>query len=143
GAATAGRVPGTVATERAGEAPRVAGRHHSRDARRAVIVLDASVVVELLLGTQAVGPLAARIRDDAPWHAPAVLDLEVANAIRRLCAIRQTSHERGSRAIGDLGVLPVRRSEERRVGKECRSRCVPCHYKKKELESRYVGSRVG
>jgi len=73
-----------------------------------VIVLDASVVVELLLGTQAVGPLAARIRDEAPWHAPAVLDLEVANAIRRLCAIRQTSHERGSRAIGDLGVLPVR-----------------------------------
>jgi len=74
-----------------------------------VIVLDASVVVELLLGTQAAGPLAARIQDEAPWHAPAVLDLEVANAIRRLCTIRQTSHERGSRAIGDLGVLPVRR----------------------------------
>ena len=74
-----------------------------------MIVLDASVVVELLLGTQAAGAVAARIRREAPWHAPAVLDLEVANVIRRLCAIRQTSHERGSRAIGDLGALPVRR----------------------------------
>jgi predicted nucleic acid-binding protein len=74
-----------------------------------VIVLDASVVVELLLGTQAAGPLAARIRSAAPWHAPAVLDLEVANAIRRLCTTRQTSQERGSRAIEDLGALPVRR----------------------------------
>jgi predicted nucleic acid-binding protein len=74
-----------------------------------VIVLDASVVVDLLLGTQAAGPLAARIRAATPWHAPAVLDLEVANAIRRLCAIHQTSEERGSRAITDLAALPVRR----------------------------------
>lgn len=74
-----------------------------------MIVLDASVVVELLLGTQAAGPLAARIRGDAPWHAPAVLDLEVANAIRRLCTIRETSPARGARAIEDLGALPVRR----------------------------------
>src|SRR2546430_2625016 len=42
-------------------------------------------------------------------HAPAVLDLEVANAIRRLCTIHETSNERGSRAIPDLGTLPVRR----------------------------------
>src|SRR6266702_409879 len=109
GAANAGRVPGTVATERASEAACVAGRHHSRDARRTVIVLDASVVVELLLGTQAADSLAARILGETPWHAPAVLDLEVANAIRRLCTIHETSHERGSRAIGDLGTLPVRR----------------------------------
>jgi len=74
-----------------------------------VIVLDASVVVELLLGTQVAGPLATRIRAAAPWHAPAVLDLEVANAIRRLCAIHQTSEERGFRAITDLSALPVRR----------------------------------
>src|SRR5205807_9572550 len=44
--------------ERAGEAARVPSRHYSRDAW-AVIVLDASVVVALLLGTQAAGPLAA------------------------------------------------------------------------------------
>ncbi len=74
-----------------------------------MIVLDASVVVELLLGTQAPDSLAAHILGEAPWHAPALLDLEVANAIRRLCTIRETSHERGSRAIGDLGTLPVRR----------------------------------
>jgi len=74
-----------------------------------MIVLDASVVVELLLGTQAADSLAARILGETPWHAPAVLDLEVANAIRRLCTIHETSNERGSRAIGDLGTLPVRR----------------------------------
>ena len=74
-----------------------------------MIVLDASVVVELLLATQVADSLAARILAEAPWHAPAVLDLEVANAIRRLCTIHETSNERGSRAIGDLGTLPVRR----------------------------------
>jgi predicted nucleic acid-binding protein len=74
-----------------------------------MIVLDASVVVELLLGTQAAGAIAAHIQGDTPWHAPAVLDLEVAHTIRRLCTIRQTSDARGARAIGDLGDLPVRR----------------------------------
>lgn len=37
------------------------------------------------------------------------MDLEVTHAIRRLCAIRQTSEDRGSRAITDLSALPVRR----------------------------------
>src|SRR5688500_19689541 len=32
----------------------------------------------------------------------------------------------------DLLFSPPGRSEERRVGKECRSRWSPCHYKKKE-----------
>jgi predicted nucleic acid-binding protein len=74
-----------------------------------VIVLDASVVVEVLLGTPAVGSIAAYLLRDTPWHAPAVVDLEVANAVRRLCAIRQTTDARGESAIEDLGDLPVRR----------------------------------
>src|SRR6059058_5966376 len=44
---------------------RVPSRHYSRDAW-AVIVLDASVVVELLLGTQAARPLAAGATC-SPW----------------------------------------------------------------------------
>jgi predicted nucleic acid-binding protein len=74
-----------------------------------VIVLDASVVVELLLGTAAAGPIAARMLGEPRWHAPAVLDLELAHTIRRLCSLRQASDERGSRAIRDLGDLPLRR----------------------------------
>jgi predicted nucleic acid-binding protein len=74
-----------------------------------VIVLDVSAVVELLLGATGAGLIDARIRRGASLHAPAVLDLEVTHAIRRLCAIHQTSEDRGSRAITDLSALPVRR----------------------------------
>src|SRR5260370_39450740 len=98
GAANARRVPGTAATERAGEAACVAGRHHSRDARRAVIVLEASVVVEVLLGPPAADSIAARILGATPGHAPAVLDLAGANAIRRAATIHDTSNDRGSSA---------------------------------------------
>jgi predicted nucleic acid-binding protein len=74
-----------------------------------VIVLDASAVVELLLGTTRAALIDARIRRGVSLHAPAVLDLEVTHAIRRLCAIHQTSEDRGARAITDLGALAVRR----------------------------------
>lgn len=74
-----------------------------------MIVLDASVVVELLLGAPAAGAIEARIADDPSLHAPAVLDLEVAQAIRRYCATGQLHPERGRLAVGDLGDLPARR----------------------------------
>src|SRR6267154_4153638 len=37
----------------------------------------------------------------------------------------------------------VKRSEERRVGKECRSRWSPYHYKKKEKETKKVYEKQG
>src|SRR3989337_3088270 len=46
----------------------------------------------------------------------------------------------------DLGGRRIIRSEERRVGKECRSRGSPYHYKKKETRSSQIprpnGARV-
>ena len=49
-----------------------------------MIVLDASAVVELLLGTELGRSIAARIADPAiGLHAPHLVDVEVAQALRR------------------------------------------------------------
>ncbi len=74
-----------------------------------MIVLDASVVVELLLWTSSAELIEARIARDRSLHAPGILDLEVAQAIRRFCATGQTPLSRGRDAVTDLAVLPVRR----------------------------------
>ncbi len=39
-------------------------------------------------------------------------------------------------------VAPCQRSEERRVGEECRSRGAPCHYTKNDTERRDVTSTI-
>lgn len=74
-----------------------------------MIVVDASAVVELLLGTPKAAAVAARIARDPSLHAPGVLDLEVTQAIRRYCLTSQMRDERGGRAIADLGAFPLRR----------------------------------
>ena len=74
-----------------------------------MIVLDASVVVDLLLGTPPAARVEARIGRDRSLHAPAVLDLEVAQAVRRVCTTGQVPVWRGDGVIADLGMLPVRR----------------------------------
>jgi len=74
-----------------------------------VIVLDASAVVELLLGTPGAGAVHRRIAREPSLHAPSVLDLEVAHAIRRACATGQLHSARGGQAIAELAELPVRR----------------------------------
>lgn len=60
------------------------GRRAAGGARRAVIVLEASAVLELLLGT-AVGHVVADAIDDPDvgLHATHVLDVEVAQVLRR------------------------------------------------------------
>ncbi len=75
-----------------------------------MIVVDASAVVEFLLQT----PLGARIearlfRDDDELHAPHLVDVEVAQALRRLVRSRQISASRGDDAITDLGDLDLHR----------------------------------
>jgi predicted nucleic acid-binding protein len=69
-------------------------------------VLDASVVVEVLLGTPAGVPAQAHLRGAA---APHLLDLEVAQALRRYALSGQMDDARGREAIEDLAVLPIRR----------------------------------
>jgi len=75
-----------------------------------VIVFDASSILEWLLQT-AVGQ---RIDQRLPWaseslHAPHLLDVEVAHALRRLVRKGFIAPDRADEAIADLADLRIRR----------------------------------
>ncbi len=73
-----------------------------------MIVLDASAAVELLLGTRLGGVVAARLlADGGPAHAPHLLDVEVASALRRGVARRVMHETRAAEALEDLGALAL------------------------------------
>jgi predicted nucleic acid-binding protein len=75
-----------------------------------VIVLDASAVVDWLLHTPAGLKIEQRIytRNES-LHAPHVLDLEVAQVLRRLVRERVISTARAAQAIDDLLDLRITR----------------------------------
>jgi predicted nucleic acid-binding protein len=75
-----------------------------------MIVVDASVVVEVLLGTPA-GRRAEAVlfADGADLHAPHLLDVEVAHVVRRYAAGGAMKPGRAAEAIDDLGDLPITR----------------------------------
>jgi predicted nucleic acid-binding protein len=75
-----------------------------------VIVADASAIVEFLLQT----PLGARVearlfQDDDEVHVPHLLDIEVAQALRRLVRSRELSRDRAEEALADLVDLDLQR----------------------------------
>jgi predicted nucleic acid-binding protein len=75
-----------------------------------VIVVDASVMVEVLLGTAAGRRAEARLFDGgASLHAPHLMDLEVAQVLRRLCAAGELPPSRAAEAIQDLEDFPITR----------------------------------
>ncbi|TMA35858.1 MAG: type II toxin-antitoxin system VapC family toxin [Deltaproteobacteria bacterium] len=75
-----------------------------------MIVLDASAVIELLLGTRAGGAVARRIAPSGEsLHAPHLIDLEVAQALRRYAQSGQISEGRAAEALEDLGDLDLSR----------------------------------
>jgi predicted nucleic acid-binding protein len=75
-----------------------------------VIVLDASAVLELLLGTPAGARVARRIGDPAETlHAPHLLDLEVAQVLRRFVREGDVDEPRASEAIDVLSSLDLTR----------------------------------
>jgi predicted nucleic acid-binding protein len=76
-----------------------------------VIVADASVVVEMLLGpgSPAAGVLARHFRDQQVVCAPHLLDAEVGQALRRLVLGREMSFARAQASLDDLADLPIRR----------------------------------
>ena len=74
-----------------------------------MIVLDASAMMDLLLGVGHGARVEARIRADPSLHAPGLLDLEVAQALRRASASGEISEDRGLRAVVALADLSVRR----------------------------------
>ncbi len=75
-----------------------------------MIVLDASAVIELMLGTRAGAAVARRIAPPAETlHAPHLIDLEVAQALRRYARMGRMTDERAREALEDLGDLDLNR----------------------------------
>jgi predicted nucleic acid-binding protein len=75
-----------------------------------VIVADASVVVELLLGGGSAAVVARRLLDPAETvHVPHLLDVEVLQVLRRYALSGELEVERGMQAVSYLSTLPLRR----------------------------------
>lgn len=75
-----------------------------------MIVLDASVVVELLTnGTMADSIRVELIGRDESFIVPHLIDIEVLSAIRRLAAGQRIDPHRGGRLLADLASLPAER----------------------------------
>lgn len=75
-----------------------------------MIVVDASAVLELLLASSLGARIARRLfAPGETLHAPQVLDLEVAQVLRRFVRSRELSAQRGAEALLDLLDLPLTR----------------------------------
>jgi predicted nucleic acid-binding protein len=75
-----------------------------------VIVVDASAMLETLLRTPAANRVEARLLDPRETlHAPHLLDVEVAQVVRRYAAAGEIDAERGRQALVDLADFPLRR----------------------------------
>lgn len=75
-----------------------------------MIVVDASVVLEVLLRTPAAAALEERVLGSGETlHVPHLLDLEVAQVLRRYLAGGALEAERGAEALTDLADLPLER----------------------------------
>jgi predicted nucleic acid-binding protein len=75
-----------------------------------MIVLDAATAVEVLLQTAVGAPLAERLlAPEASLHAPALVDVEVAQVLRRFVFQGALAAERARLALEDLADLPLQR----------------------------------
>jgi predicted nucleic acid-binding protein len=75
-----------------------------------VIVVDASALLEVLLRTPSTEAVEKRLfATHETLHAPHLLDVEVAQVIRRYAAAREINQERGREALADLDAFPIRR----------------------------------
>lgn len=78
------------------------------------MILDASAILELLLGSFPGRKLAQRLRSpEIQLHAPHLVDVEVAQAIRRYVLSGQLSEERGRVALQGLADLDLERHPHR------------------------------
>lgn len=75
-----------------------------------MLVADASSVLELLLRTPAAERVAARLlAAQEEVHVPHLLDVEVAQALRRYVLARTLSAAEGGQALRELAALPLQR----------------------------------
>jgi predicted nucleic acid-binding protein len=75
-----------------------------------VIVVDASALIELLLLTPAAGDVARHLFvPGQTLHAPHLLDVEIAQVLRRYALAGEIDGERAREAIADLADFPLHR----------------------------------
>lgn len=75
-----------------------------------MIVVDASAVAEVVLRQPAAAAVERRIHDmRESLHAPYLIDVEVANVVRRYAARREIIDARGPQALDDLANFPMHR----------------------------------
>jgi len=80
------------------------------------MVVDASAVLELLLGTERAERVAARVlAPDERLDAPHLLDVEVAQALRRLVHLNAVTAARAEQALDDFGNLVIERHAHREL----------------------------
>ena len=75
-----------------------------------MIVVDASVLVEVLLrmpGADAIAPRLFDLRQSL--HAPHLIDIEIAQVVRRFALSGELEERRGREALADLSDFPLRR----------------------------------
>jgi predicted nucleic acid-binding protein len=73
-----------------------------------VIVLDASAMVEWLLRLPHADDVERELNDPGrDLHAPYLLDVEVAQVVRRLASAGHITHTRGREALEDLAALDL------------------------------------
>jgi predicted nucleic acid-binding protein len=81
-----------------------------------LIVLDASAAVELVLQTPRAERVAARALHPAERiHAPHLIDVEVAQVLRRLIHAKELTPARGALALGDFADLVVERHSHQQL----------------------------
>lgn len=75
-----------------------------------MIVVDASAVIEVLLASFRAVAIGDRIfANGETLHAPHLIDLEVAQVLRRFVLARELTESRGTEALDDLRDLPLTR----------------------------------
>lgn len=75
-----------------------------------MIVVDASAVLDLLLRAEGVEAIEERLlAPGTSLHAPHLLDLEVAQALRRFERTGELAPARARQALADLDILPLHR----------------------------------
>ena len=75
-----------------------------------MIVVDASALLEALLQTSAAKKVERRLFDSRETlHAPHLIDIEVAQVIRRYASSGDLDEARGRAALTDLSDFPIRR----------------------------------
>jgi predicted nucleic acid-binding protein len=75
-----------------------------------VIVVDASAVAEIVLRLPAAAAVERRVHDmRETLHAPHLIDVEIASAVRRYAARGEIDDERGRLALEALADFPVNR----------------------------------